>query len=442
MEKSGIFVGLDIGTTSIKVIVAEYLKNQINIIGVGNELADGLNRGVVVDIDRAVQAIKRAVAQAEEKANLEIKKVQVGLPANLLEIEPCNGMVAVSNHDGSAKEINEDDVIRVTKAALTQQLPPEREVVDVIPDEFIVDGFDGIKDPRGMVGIRLEMKGVVYTGPKTILHNTLRCVERAGLQPSGVVVAPLALANAALSDGEQDFGSILIDLGGGQTTVAVIHDHKLKYTYVDQEGGQFVTKDISIVLNTSVANAEKIKRNYGYADSTLAPQDEKFPVEVVGQAEPVEISSEYLAEIIEARLTQIFDRLKQVLDDISALKLPGGVIITGGQAALPGVKELAAEIFATNVRLFIPQQMGLRHPSFSQVIGQVEFGCHLSEIEKIAKMAVFPDFKQFVPIAELPGIEAQDNQANRQSSGETKNKKEKSGNRFDGIKNFFSNFFD
>ena len=440
MEKSGIFVGLDIGTTSIKVVVAEYLKNQVNIIGVGSERSDGLNRGVVIDIDRAVQTITKAIVQAEEKANIQIKNVQVAVPANLLEIEPCNGMIAVNSTNGSAKEIDEGDVIQVTKSALTKQLPPEREIIDVIPDEFIVDGFDGIKDPRGMVGTRLEMKGVVYTGPKTILHNILRCVEKAGLKPSAVIVAPLALASFALNDAEQDFGSILIDLGGGQTTAAVVHDHKLKYTYVDQEGGQFVTKDISIVLNTSVENAEKIKRNYGYADSTLVSSDEEFPVEVVGKTEPIQVGSEYLAEIIEARLTQIFNKIKTAMDDISALSLPGGIVITGGQAALPGVKELAEDILGTNVRIFVPQQMGLRHPSFAQVIGEVEYSCHLSEIDRLVKSTVFPEFMQFAT-SNANQLAGERTVTAEKVLLESQAKKEKK-SMFEGIKSFFGTFFD
>ncbi|MFT8723953.1 MAG: cell division protein FtsA [Liquorilactobacillus nagelii] len=445
MEKSGIYVGLDIGTTSIKVIVAEYLKGQLNIIGVGSERSDGLSRGVVIDIDHAVKAINRAITQAEEKASLKIKDVQVGLPANLLEIEPCSGMIAVNKQGDGAKEINSQDVMRVTRAALIQQLPPERQIVDVIPDEFTVDGFDGIKDPRGMVGVRLEMKGVVYTGPKTILHNTLSCVERAGLHVTDVVVAPLALASLALTDGEQDFGSVLIDLGGGQATAAVVHDHKLKYTYVDQEGGQFITKDISVVLNTSLGNAEKIKRNYGYAAGFLAPKDETFNVEVVGQADPGEFTSEYLAEIIEARLTQIFNRLKTVLNDISALQLPGGIVITGGQAALPGVKDLAEEVFETNVRLFVPSQMGLRHPSFTQVIGLIEYSAHQSEIVRVVKKAVFPEMELPASISPESGRQAEtdelENQVRQEEVSQKKVDRDHKGT-FDGIKKFFNTFFD
>lgn len=385
MGNSSIYVGLDIGTTSIKVIIAEYLKDQINIIGYGNTRSAGLNRGVIVDIDQVVRAIKEAVKQAEEKANIQISEVSVGVPANMLQIERCKGMIAIGNEDGNSKEISDVDVQRVTEAALVQNLPPERDVIDIVPDEFIVDGFDGIKDPRGMVGVRLEMQGVMYTGPKTILHNTRKCIERAGLKVRDMIVAPLALSQSALTDGEKDFGAILIDLGGGQTTATVVHDHQLKYTYVDQEGGDYVTRDISVVLNTSIENAEILKRNYGYADVNLALGEETFPVNVVGQQEPELVTEEYLAQIIEARLEQIFGKLKDALTQINALQLPGGIILTGGLAALPGVRELAQRIFEVNVKIFIPQEMNLRIPSFAQVIGIVEYVTKENEVEQIVR---------------------------------------------------------
>mgnify|MGYP003366026955 CR=1 FL=1 len=439
MDTSGIYVGLDIGTTSIKVIVAEFVKGQLNIIGVGSERSDGLSRVVIVDIDRAVDAIKAAIDQAEQKANIQISEITVGIPANLLEIVPCNGIIAVGDGNGNSKEIDSTDVYHVTRAALIQKLPPERDIIDVIPNEFTVDGFDGIKDPRGMVGVRLEMSGVLYTGPKTVLHNTVKCVERAGLVVKNIVVAPLALATQALSDGEQDFGAVLIDLGGGQTTAAVVHDHKLKYTYVDQEGGKFVTKDISVVLNTSLENAEKIKRNFGYAASYLASKDDVFSVEVVGKADAVQISGEYLSEIIEARLTQIFTKLKNVLQGIDALKLPGGIVITGGVAALPGIKELAEDIFDTNIKLFIPQQMGLRHPSFTQAIGLVAYMTKQSEIEKVVK-ASLDDSAPEIENRTAAGVQEQ--QVDYSKETEQKKQKNKKSSSFEGIKNFFNTFFD
>lgn len=385
MENSGIYVGLDIGTTSIKVIIAEYVKNQLNIIGYGNARSNGLRRGVIVDIDQAVSAIKVAIKQAEEKASVTVSQVTVGVPANMLQIEQCKGIVAVSAEDGSSKEIDDDDVRRVTEAALVQNLPPERDVIDIVPDEFIVDGFDGIKDPRGMVGVRMEMHGVMYTGPRTILHNTKKCIEKAGLVVKNTVVAPIALSEIALNDGEKDFGAILIDLGGGQTTAAVVHDHKLKYTYVDQEGGDYVTRDISVVLNTSIEDAENLKRNYGYALAQLASSEDFFPVQVVGQQEPEKITERYLAEIIEARMYQIFSKMRNALEKINALQLPGGIILTGGMAALPGVKELAQDVFGVNVKIYVPQEMNLRIPSFAQVIGLISHITNQSEINMVVK---------------------------------------------------------
>lgn len=448
MGNSSIYVGIDIGTTSIKVIIAEYLKDQINIIGYGNTRSAGLNRGVIVDIDQVVKAIKEAVKQAEEKANIQISEVSVGVPANMLQIERCKGMIAIGNEDGNSKEISDIDVRRVTEAALVQNLPPERDVIDIVTDEFIVDGFDGIKDPRGMVGVRLEMQGVMYTGPKTILHNTRKCIERAGLKVKDMIVAPLALSQVALTGGEKDFGAILIDLGGGQTTAAVIHDHQLKYTYVDQEGGDYVTRDISIVLNTSIENAEILKRNYGYADETLASSEDTFPVTVVGQQEPEMITEEYLAQIIEARLQQIFGKLKADLDRINALQLPGGIVLTGGLAALPGVKELAQKVFGVNVKVFIPQEMNLRFPSFAQVIGIVEYVTQENEIDQIIRRTL--DGQEFISKPKVNQIDEDEQQdvetdfdpvADGYDTPRDKKKEDKP-KRMDRFKAIFDKFFD
>ncbi len=181
MDTSGMYVGLDIGTTSIKVIVAEYLEGQLNVLGVGNERSAGLSRGVIVDIDKASEAIKRAVKTAEEKASIQIHDVIVGISANKLKIEPVSGMVAIGDQ---AREITDQDVRDVAAAAIIQNLPPEREIINLVPDEFIVDGFDGIKDPRSMVGVRLEMNGMLFTGPKTIVHNTKKSGRTSGAQPA------------------------------------------------------------------------------------------------------------------------------------------------------------------------------------------------------------------------------------------------------------------
>lgn len=382
---SEMYVGLDIGTTSIKVIVAEKVKGQMNVLGLGNERSEGISRGIIVDIDKASESIRKAVNQAEEKAGIQINDVIVGIPANQLKIEPCSGMVAISDQ---SREISDEDVRNVTVSAMIKNLPPEREIVDTLADEFVVDGFDGIKDPRGMVGVRLEMKGRIITGPKTIIHNVKKAVQRAGLNSAAVINMSLAQGMTILDDGEQDFGTVLIDLGGGQTTASVIHDHQLKFTTVDSEGGEYITKDISVVLNTSLESAEKIKRDYGYADEIDASENNEFPIEVVGQSQPVRISEKYLAEIIQARLDQIFTRMDKSLSSISALSLPGGVVLTGGVAALPGISDLAADRLDTNVRVYIPDQMGLRHPSFSLALSLVTYRANMSEIQVLVRSSL------------------------------------------------------
>lgn len=441
MDNSGMFVGLDIGTTSIKVIVAENVKGQMNVIGVGNERSEGLSRGVIVDIDKAVEAIKSAVRQVEEKASIQIQNVVVGIPANMLSMEPCNGMITI---DEQAREITDQDVQSVALSALTQNLPPEREVIDLQAEEFVVDGFDGIKDPRSMVGVRLEMRGMLFTGAKTIIHNTRKAVEQAGLSIETMLVSPLAQGKTVMSDGEQDFGTILIDLGGGESTAAVIHDHRLKYTYTDDEGGAYITRDISVVLNTSLDNAEKIKRDYGYADSLQASDDNEFPVEVVGQSQPTQISERYLAEIVEARVGQIFSNLKQHLDSINALKLPGGIVLTGGVAALPGIADLAADTFGVTVRTYIPDQMGLRHPSFVQVLSLVTYRGQMSEIDLLVKSAA-----NSTGDIQFNANESQfesSNQSNKRRTASNRDReqqpKKSKKKRGQGIKSFFSDFFD
>ncbi|HFI0786102.1 TPA: cell division protein FtsA [Streptococcus suis] len=385
MVKSGFFTGLDIGTSSVKVLVAEYADSEMNVIGVSSVKSAGVKDGIIVNIDVAAGAIKKALEQAEEKSGIRIDRVNVGLPANLLQIEPTQGMIPVTT---DSQEITDLDVENVVKSALTKSMTPEREVISFIPEEFVVDGFQGIKDPRGMMGIRLEMRGMLYTGPRTILHNLRKTVERAGVQVENIVISPLALTRSVLNEGEREFGATVIDLGGGQTTVAVMRNQELQYTNIYQEGGEYITKDISKVLTTSQSIAENLKYNYGIANPQDASEKEKFSVEVIGENTPVEVTERYLSEVISARLRQIFDRVRQDLERTRALDLPGGVILVGGGAILPGIAELAQEVLGTNAKLFVPNQIGIRNPAFASVISLVEYVGNLEEVEKIAQRAV------------------------------------------------------
>ncbi|MGB4931967.1 MAG: cell division protein FtsA [Streptococcus suis] len=385
MVKSGFFTGLDIGTSSVKVLVAEYTDNEMNVIGVSSVKSAGVKDGIIVNIDVAAGAIKKALEQAEEKSGIRIDRVNVGLPANLLQIEPTQGMIPVTT---DSQEITDLDVENVVKSALTKSMTPEREVISFIPEEFVVDGFQGIKDPRGMMGIRLEMRGMLYTGPRTILHNLRKTVERAGVQVENIVISPLALTRSVLNEGEREFGATVIDLGGGQTTVAVMRNQELQYTNIYQEGGDYITKDISKVLTTSQSIAENLKFNYGIAYPQDASDKEKFTVEVIGESTPVEVTERYLSEVISARLRQIFDRVRQDLERTRALDLPGGVVLVGGGAILPGIAELAQEVLGANTKLFVPNQIGIRNPAFANVISFVEYVGGLEEVEKIAQRAV------------------------------------------------------
>ncbi|KRO00236.1 cell division protein FtsA [Companilactobacillus kimchiensis] len=385
MDNSEFFVGLDIGTNSIKVVVAESSDDRLSIVGVGSERSEGVSRGVIVDIDKAAGAIKKAVKKAETQANISIRDVVVGISANMLQIEKCQGMIAVGSQ---SKEIAENDVRQVMLAAMVQNLPSEREVVSLIPKQFSVDGFNNIRDPRGMIGVRLEMTGIIYTAPKTIVHNTKKAIQKAGLNIIHKVISPMALSQVVLNDGESDFGAVIIDMGAGQTTASVVHDHNLKLSTVDFEGGDYVTHDISVVLNTTVENANQLKLYYGNASADKSATDENISVEVVGKNEPTMISEEYLSEIIEARLNQVFTRLQAPLEDAGALSLPGGIVLTGGVAATPNIEDLAKKIFDVKVRSYVPTQMGMRYPSYSLGLGLVTYASRLNDIGVIADNVV------------------------------------------------------
>lgn len=385
MARNGFFTGLDIGTSSIKVLVAEFISGEMNVIGVSNVPSTGVKDGIIIDIEAAATAIKTAVDQAEEKAGMTIEKVNVGLPANLLQIEPTQGMIPVPSE---SKEIKDEDVDSVVKSALTKSITPEREVISLVPEEFIVDGFQGIRDPRGMMGIRLEMRGLIYTGPSTILHNLRKTVERAGIKVENIIISPLAMAKTVLNEGEREFGATVIDMGGGQTTVASMRAQELQYTNIYAEGGEYITKDISKVLKTSLSIAEALKYNFGRADVAEASLTETVKVDVVGSEEPVEVTERYLSEIISARIRHILDRVKQDLERGRLLDLPGGIVLIGGGAIMPGVVEVAQEIFGTTVKLHIPNQVGIRNPMFANVISLVEYVGMMSEVDVLAQNAV------------------------------------------------------
>lgn len=388
MARNGFFTGLDIGTSSIKVLVAEFVNGQMNVIGASNVPSAGVKDGVIIDIEAASVSVREAIEQAEEKAGMSIDKVSVALPAQQVQIDSTQGMIPIT---GETKEIRDEDVANVVKSALTKNVAPEREVIALIPEEFTLDGFKGIRDPRGMMGIRLEMRGTLYTGPTTMLHNLRKTVERAGLKLEHIVISSLALTGTILNEGEREFGATVIDMGGGQTSIAVIRNQTLQHTEVLAEGGDYVTKDISKVLKTSIQTAEALKYNFGSADLATASQTDVIKVDVVGSSEPVDVTERYLAEIIVARIRHVLDRAKQSLNQARLLEMPGGIVVTGGGAILPGVADLAQDIFGVPVKFHMPHQVGIRNPIFSTVISLVETVGQMSEVDVIAQAAVSGD---------------------------------------------------
>lgn len=438
--KSGVYASLDIGTTSIKIIVSEVLNDQLNVIGVGNERSTGLSRGMIVDIDQVATSIQNAVKQAEEKADVKIENLIVGVPVNDLKITPSYGSVSLNkNH----QEITDQNVQKVIKKAIEGNLAQEREVVSLDLEEFVVDGFNEIRDPRGMIGNRIEFRGTLITIPRSIMHNIKKAVSIAGYGIKDVVLQPESMGQVALDEDERAFGSILIDMGGGQTNISVIHENQLKYAYVIQEGGEYVTKDISIVLNTSIKNAEKLKRDIGHAYSNEMNPDRTVAVEVVGQHELSNVKETYISEIIEARLEQIFEQLKYSIENIGALKMPAGIVISGGAASLPGIEQLAENIFGVPVRVYIPDFMSVRYPVFTNAIGMVIKETTLTEIEELINHTILGsastyDVKEQQTINEHSQIEQE-----RELSNESEVKEEKTAEPLSGkIRNFFSGFFD
>jgi cell division protein FtsA len=370
VNSNEIYVSLDIGTSTVKVIIGEMTNDSLNIIGVGNVNSEGIRKGSIVDIDETVHTIKKAVEQAERMVGLSISQVIVGITGNHVSLQSCHGVVAVSSDN---REIGDEDVLRVMDAAQVVSIPPEREIINVIPRQFIVDGLDEITDPRGMIGVRLEMEGTIITGSKTILHNTLRCVEKAGLEIVDIVLQPLAAGTVALSKDEKNLGAALIDIGGGSTTIAIFEQGHLKATTVLPVGGEHITKDLSIGLRTSTDDAEKIKTKYGHAFYDHASEDEVFSVPIIGSDQHQQFNQLEISDIIEARLEEILDLISHELKRLGIRDLPGGYVLTGGVANLPGVLELAQIVFQNRVRVAIPDYIGVREPQYTTAVGLIKY---------------------------------------------------------------------
>ena len=375
MNQSELYVSLDIGSSSVKVLIGEVDGGTLHVIGVGNVQSAGIRKGTIIDIDATVESIKKAVDQAERMTGMQIHEVILGIPANGVVLQDVKGVVAVSSDN---REITDDDLDRVMKSAQVMSVPPEREIVNIIPKQFIVDDYGEITDPRGMIGVRLEMDGTLFTTSKTLLHNILRCVERAGLTIRDIFLQPLASGTFALSDDEKNHGTAFIDIGGGSTTISIFGDDRFISTSIIPVGGDHITKDLSIILKTPTEQARKIKHQYGHAFYDDASDDELFEVPVIGADSKDQYSQRYISEIIEVRLAELFELVLEELYKLGVRDLPGGIVLTGGITKLDGILQLARHILKSRVRVHTPEFIGVREPMYTTAVGLIQYA-HMHE---------------------------------------------------------------
>jgi cell division protein FtsA len=352
-----IVAGLDVGTTKVCCIIAAWSPGgPPEIIGVGTTPSHGLRKGVVVNLDSTVESIKRAVGEAERMAGAEVASVITGVGGGHVRGVNSRGVVGVQ---GKHQEVSQADIDRALDAARAVDLPPDREIIHVLPQTFVVDDQDGVKDPLGMFGARLDVEVHLVTGAATSVRNIVRSVNRAGLQVQDFVLSPLASAEAVLSPEEKELGVLVIDLGGGTTNVALFRDGAVWYTGILPLGGDHISNDIAVGLRTPTADAEELKKQHGCALTALVREDETVEVPSVGGRKPRQLSRHILSEIIQPRVEEILtllarDLARAGLEDVAA----AGVVVTGGTSLMRGVPELAEQVFDIPVRQGTPSGAG------------------------------------------------------------------------------------
>jgi len=353
-KKTNVIVGLDIGTTKTCAVVGEMKETGLDIIGIGSHPSEGLRKGVVVNIESTVESIRKAVEEAEQISACEIGSVFAGIAGAHIKGQNSLGIVAVKG-----REVDEDDVERAIEAAKAIAIPLDREILHTLPQYYVVDEQDGIRDPLGMSGVRLEAKAHIVTGSVTSIQNILKSVNRVGLDVNAVILEQLAASEAVLSSDEKDLGVALVDIGGGTSDIAVFSEGSIKHTAVIPVGGNYLTSDIATGLRTPIAEAEKIKIKYGCAYTMLIPKDETIDVPSVGGREPREVSRQILGRIVEPRMEEILNlAYKEITRSGFEDILAAGIVLTGGTAILQGITELAEHIFNMPVRRGCPTGIG------------------------------------------------------------------------------------
>jgi cell division protein FtsA len=375
-ERPGnMIVGLDIGTTKICAVVSEFDEKDAEIIGVGTYPSVGLRKGVVVNIDNTVDSIQRAMEEAELMAGREIGSVFIGIAGSHIKGFNSHGVIAVKG-----QEVSQEDVDRVIDAARAVAIPLDREVIHILPQEYMVDEQGGILDPIGMTGVRLEAKVHIVTGAVTAAQNLIKCANRAGLDVVDIVFQPLASAEAVLTQEEKDLGVALVDFGGGTTDLALFTESAIKHTAVLGLGGNNLTNDVAVGLRTPIKEAEQIKTHHGSCLNSLVDKDQMIEVPSVGGRKPRRLSRHILSEILEPRVEEIFTLIDQEIERTGFKELlASGVVITGGSALLPGIAEIADQVFQLPTRIGYPRRISglvdvVNGPMFATAVGLVLYG--------------------------------------------------------------------
>jgi len=374
-KKGELIVGLDIGTTKICAIVGEVTDDGIDIIGIGSHPSKGLRKGVVVNIEATVASIKRAIEEAELMAGCEINTVYTGIAGGHVKGFNSQGIVAVKD-----KEVREADIQRVIDAAKAVAIPLDREVIHVLPQEYVIDEQGGIKDPLGMAGVRLEAKVHIVTGAVSSAQNIIKCAAKTGLNVADIVLQPLASAEAVLGEDEKELGVCLVDIGGGTTDIAIFAGGAIAHTSVIALGGNNLTSDIAIGLRTPAHEAERIKQKAGCCMPSMVGDDETIEVPSVGGRQPRVLSRKILTEILEPRVEEIFQLVQREIQRCGFEDLlASGVVITGGTTLLPGMPELAEDVLGLPTRRGFPRGIGglvdvVKSPMYATGVGLVLYG--------------------------------------------------------------------
>jgi len=385
-QQQQLTVGLDIGTSKICCLVAspDSNPNSLNILGIGITESDGLNRGVVINLDKTVSSIKRAIDQAEQQAGIEIKEVVVGIAGDHIQSFQTRGIVGISSNN---HEICRKDVERVLEESRNIAIPSERKILHVIPQEFIIDGQDGITDPVGMSGVRMEVNVHIVTGLSTAISNIYRCLEKLNIKVKNIILEPLASSKAVLDEEEMEVGVAMIDIGGGTTDVAIYEENVIRFTSDIAIGGKQVTDDVRRGLGIIASQAERIKREYGHAHLDSILKDEIFMIPGVGGRRPIEINKSFLCQIIQPRMEEIFEfALNEIRKSDYAGSLGAGIVLTGGCSLLRGVEELAQDVFGMPVKIGAPSGISysglapeIENPIYSTAVGLALYGLEKAE---------------------------------------------------------------